>query len=215
MLELRQVALRLREGPVLIKSFSLAIAPGEVVALMGASGTGKSSLLSFIAGDLDDAFTAEGDVLLNGKSVLSLPPEKRGIGRLYQDDLLFPHMTVGENLLFAIPQLPKPERLAMMRTALARAELEDFENRPPHTLSGGQRARVALMRALLAKPSAILLDEPFSKLDQQLRMAVRDYTFAHIRARGIPALLVSHDLQDAPEGGKVLRIMADGEVQHV
>ena len=122
-------------------------------------------LLSYIGGDLDPAFTGAGDVLLNGSSLVTLPPEKRRIARLFQDDLLFPHMTVAENLLFAVPALPRAERLAMVETALQRADLAGFGDRPPHTLSGGQRQRVALMRALLAKPAAILLDEPFSKLD--------------------------------------------------
>lgn len=213
-LDLRDITLRLRDGVVLVKPFSLSVAPGEVVTLMGRSGSGKSSLLSHIGGDLPEAFAASGDIMLNGTRLNALPPEARGVARLFQDDLLFPHMTVGENLLFAIPRLPRPERLEMMRTALARAELDGFEDRPPHTLSGGQRSRAALMRALLAKPAAILLDEPFSKLDQDLRATVRDYTFSHIKARAIPALLVSHDLQDAPAGGRVLRISDDGEVRH-
>jgi putative thiamine transport system ATP-binding protein len=134
---------------------------------------------------------------------------------LFQDDLLFPHMTVGENLLFAIPRLPNAERMAMMRMALQRAELEGFEDRAPHTLSGGQRQRVALMRALLAKPKAVLLDEPFGKLDRALRQSMRDYVFGHIKARGIPALLVTHDREDAPPAGRVFEISDSGELRHV
>ena len=179
MLRLRDVSLTLGAKP-LIKPFSLDVAPGDVVTLMGPSGCGKSSLLSYIGGDLDPAFKGGGDVELNGTSLVTLPPEKRRIARLFQDDLLFPHMTVGENLLFAVPALPRAERLAMVETALQRADLAGFGDRPPHTLSGGQRQRVALMRALLAKPAAILLDEPFSKLDAALRAQMRDYVFAHI-----------------------------------
>ena len=200
---------------VLLKTFSLEIAAGEIVTLMGASGSGKSSLLSFIGGNLDPVFHATGDISLNGAALNDVPPNRRRMGRLFQDDLLFPHMTVGENLLFAVPRLPQPERLAMMRTALKRAELDSFENRPPHTLSGGQRARVALMRTLLAKPAAILLDEPFNKLDAKLRGSVRDYTFAHIAERRIPALMVTHDRADAPRAGRVLTISDDGEVGDV
>ena len=213
MMHLRAVSLTLGAKP-LIKPFSLEVAPGDVVTLMGPSGCGKSSLLSYIGGDLDPAFTGAGDVELNGTSLASLPPEKRRIARLFQDDLLFPHMTVAENLLFAVPALPRAERLAMVETALQRADLAGFGDRPPHTLSGGQRQRVALMRALLAKPAAILLDEPFSKLDAALRAQMRDYVFAHIRERGIPALLVTHDLGDAPSGGRVLTLI-DGEVHDV
>lgn len=214
MLQLLNISLSI-EGRSLIQPFSLAVKPGEVVTLMGASGSGKSSVLSFIGGDLDEAFKATGDIILNGKRLNDVPPERRGIARLFQDDLLFPHMTVGENLLFAVPNLPQEKRVAAMREALLRAGLDGFENRAPHTLSGGQRSRIALMRALLAKPAAILLDEPFSKLDEELRQTVRDYTFAHIAAQNIPALLVSHDRNDAAKGGRVMVISKSGEVRNV
>ncbi len=214
MLELRDFALSLK-GRVLLQAFTLTVEAGEVVTLMGHSGSGKTSLLSYIGGDLSTAFEASGHVMLNGVSVQNLAAEARGIARLFQDDLLFPHMTVGENLLFAVPRMPQTERLAMMRTALQRAELEGFENRAPHTLSGGQRQRVALMRALLAKPKAILLDEPFSKLDQSLRQQMRAYVYTHITARNIPALLVTHDRDDAPKGGRVFEISTVGELDRV
>ena len=211
MLSLRNVSLAL-QGKTLIKPFSLDVAPGEIVTLMGPSGSGKSSLLSFIGGDLDEAFAAQGDIVMNSERLNDLPPEKRGIARLFQDDLLFPHMTVGENLLFAVPRMTQAERIASMRQALEEAELRGFEDRPPHTLSGGQRSRVALMRALLSAPKAILLDEPFSKLDRELRVNVRAYTFSHIAERQIPALLVTHDPEDAPPGGQILKLPAMGEV---
>jgi putative thiamine transport system ATP-binding protein len=213
MLQLHDVSLSLGSTR-LIKPFALAVAPGEVVTLMGPSGCGKSSLLSLVGGDLDPAFTGAGAVVLNGIALTTLPPEKRRVARLFQDDLLFPHMTVAENLLFAVPALPPAERRAMVETALQRAELAGFGARPPHTLSGGQRQRVALMRALLAKPAAILLDEPFNKLDAALRDQTRRYVFDHIKARGIPALLVTHDRADAPDAGRVLTL-TDGEVRDV
>lgn len=214
MLELHDLGLSIA-GRILVQPFSLSVAAGDIVTLMGPSGSGKSSILSFIGGDLPDAFKATGDVLLNGQSLRLQPPETRHIGRLFQDDLLFPHMSVGENLLFAVPRLPKAERLAMVAMALERAELSGFGDRPPYTLSGGQRQRVALMRALLAKPSAILLDEPFSKLDKSLRGQMRDYVFSHIKARSIPALLVTHDREDAPFVGRVLEISDKGVVRDV
>jgi len=198
----------------LIRSLSLEVAPGETVTLMGPSGAGKSSLLSFIGGDLGSAFTTAGIATLNGTLLNGLAPERRQVARLFQDDLLFPHMTVAENLLFAIPKMPQPERLGRMRAALAAAGLDGFEERPPHTLSGGQRARVALMRALLSEPRAILLDEPFGRLDQELRQSIRDYTFGQIAERRIPALLVSHDRSDVPPGGRIFIISNDGNVSH-
>jgi putative thiamine transport system ATP-binding protein len=213
MLELRNISISIGSTS-LIRDLSVQIKPREIVTLMGASGSGKSSLLSYIGGDPMPAFQTSGDILLNGAVVNHVPPERRGIARLFQDDFLFPHMTVGENLLFAIPKMPQAERVAMMRSALERAELADFQNRAPHTLSGGQRARVALMRALLSKPSALLLDEPFSKLDEDLREAMRRYTFSQIEARGIPALLVTHDRADAPASGRVLKLV-HGEVRDV
>ena len=202
-LRLETVSVNL-EGRPLIAPFSLAVAPGEIVTLMGASGSGKSTLLSFIAGDLESPFTAMGSVRLDGVTLDGLPPEKRRIGRLFQDDLLFPHLTVAENLLFGMPRGPRRERLAKAEAALAEAELSGFGERPPNTLSGGQRARVALMRALVAEPHAMLLDEPFNKLDATLRQTMRSFVFEHIAARRIPCLMVTHDAGDVPANGRLL-----------
>jgi putative thiamine transport system ATP-binding protein len=208
---LEQVSISLG-AMTLIAPLSLEVAKGEIVTLMGASGSGKSTLLSFIAGDLEASFRMQGRVLLDGRDVSQLPPERRGIGRLFQDDLLFPHLTVGENILFGMPRGARGERLAKMRAALKDAQLDGFEERPPHTLSGGQRARVALMRALAAEPQGMLLDEPFNKLDEELRSSMREFVFSHLKARSIPCLMVTHDRADAPEGGRILRF-ADGEVR--
>ena len=212
-LHLKNISL-LINGKQLIAPFSIAIADGEVVTLMGKSGSGKSSLLSYIAGDLAAPFTGSGELVLNEKTLNEVRPRYRNIGRLFQDDLLFPHMTVGENLLFATPRVAKAEREAMMQTALKRAELEGFADRAPHTLSGGQRSRVSLMRSLLAEPKAMLLDEPFNKLDRDLRGSIRDYTFAHLESRKVPTLLVTHDIGDAPKGGRIFEIAPSGEIKH-
>jgi putative thiamine transport system ATP-binding protein len=200
-------------GWQLVAPFSLAIDAGETVTLMGASGSGKSTLLSMIAGDLEAPFTATGSVSLDGALLDGLPPERRRIGRLFQDDLLFPHLSVAENLLFGMPRGPRAARLAKVEAALAEAELSGFGDRPPHTLSGGQRARVALMRALVAEPKAMLLDEPFNKLDAELRQTLRSFVFEHIAARRIPCLMVTHDRADMPPGGRIL-LLNDGRVSH-
>ena len=199
-------------GKVLVGPFSLRITGGEIVTLMGPSGCGKSSLLAGIAGNLELPLKVKAHVALNGRMMETLRPEQRRIGRLFQDDYLFPHLTTGENLLFGMPRGAKHERTALMQSALRSIGLDGFENRAPHSLSGGQRSRVALMRALLAKPDAVLLDEPFNKLDQSLRADIRALTFAHIRERKIPALLVTHDRADAPLGSRIMVITPEGEV---
>ncbi len=210
-LSLRDIRISLPWAPLAALP-RLDIANGEVVTLMGASGSGKSTLLSFIGGDLEPPFIANGEVLLDGTDVSQWAPERRRIGRLFQDDLLFPHLTVAENLLFGCPRGDRDARRAAVKQALADAELEGFGDRAPHTLSGGQRARVALMRALLAAPRAMLLDEPFNRLDSELREQMRVFVFGHVRAKGIPCLLVTHDRADAPDGSRVLRLTG-GEVK--
>ena len=197
---------------LLVKSFTISIEAGEIVTLMGPSGCGKSSLLAYIAGDLSPPMYGNGHVTLDGVDLIYLPAEQRHVGRLFQDDLLFPHLTVGENLLFGVPRGSLSKRQHLVSEALASAQLEGFEDRDPGTLSSGQRARVALFRALMAKPKAMLLDEPFSKLDAELRHSVRNYVFAHLRERQIPTLLVTHDREDAPAGGRVFRISNKGDM---
>ncbi|MEJ5359120.1 MAG: ATP-binding cassette domain-containing protein [Desulfobacterales bacterium] len=207
-LELRGVTIALN-GTTLVRGLSLVVAPGEVATVMGPSGSGKSSLLAYVCGTLASAFEAAGEIRVDGVEVSRLPVERRRVGILFQDDLLFPHLTVGENLLFAIPRRAagRKARGELMRRALAEAGLSGMEDRDPATLSGGQRARVALMRTLLARPRAVLLDEPFSKLDRTLKSAIRRFVFDHVRAEGLPTLLVTHDPEDArAAGGPVLHL---------
>jgi putative thiamine transport system ATP-binding protein len=194
---------------------SLSVPPGEVVTVMGPSGCGKSSLLAMICGTLDPALGARGRVLLNGEDVSARPPEARHIGILFQDDLLFPHLSVAGNLAFGLPPAVRgrAERRRRIEAALAEADMPAFAERDPATLSGGQRARVALLRTLLSEPRALLLDEPFAKLDVALRARFRAFVFDHARAQGLPTLLVTHDPQDAADaGGPCLQIDADGHI---
>ena len=183
----------------LFKAVSFGVGQGEIVALLGPSGIGKSSLLDFISGHLSDQLVASGDVLLNEKSLVGLPAEKREIGLVFQDALLFPHLSVGENLAIALHRDHRGRALRRQKVdwALDQAGLPDFHDRDPGTLSGGQKARVALMRAILAEPKVLLLDEPFSKLDANLRAEMRSFTAEHIKISGIRAVLVTHDLDDA------------------
>ncbi len=177
----------------------LPVEAGEVVTVMGPSGSGKSTLLAWLSGALDPAFRAQGRVLLDGQDVTALPPARRRIGLLFQDDLLFPHLSVAENLAFGLSAhlRGRAARQARIAAALVEAELDGFGPRDPATLSGGQRARVALLRTMLAEPRAMLLDEPFGKLDVALRQRMRDFVFEQVRRLAIPVLLVTHDPQDA------------------
>jgi putative thiamine transport system ATP-binding protein len=205
-LSLRAVRLEVG-GRRLIDRLDLDIADGEIVTLMGPSGCGKSTLLAFIGGSIDGAVTASGEITLRGRRLDGLPPEARRIGILFQDDLLFPHLSVGQNLAFALPRRIRGRALRRERVeaALAEAELPGFAERDPATLSGGQRARVAMMRALLAAPEALLLDEAFAALDAELRRSFRAFVLDHARAAGLPVLMATHDAGDArAAGGRVL-----------
>jgi putative thiamine transport system ATP-binding protein len=187
-----------------LHSLQLDVPPGEILTLMGPSGCGKSSLLAAIAGTLGEGMRFDGTVRLNDEPIDQLPTHRRGVGLLFQDDLLFAHMSVAENLLFALPAGPRAPREAAVRDALEEAGLQGMGERDPATLSGGQRARVALMRALLARPRALMLDEPFSRLDAALRQQVRSFVFEHVRQRSIPVLLVTHDRDDIADPARVV-----------
>ncbi|MBU3914498.1 ATP-binding cassette domain-containing protein [bacterium] len=203
MLELKNIQIVLQDKD-LFPSLSLSIKPGEVATIMGPSGCGKSTLLAAICGNLPEVFTLKGDILLEQQSILETPMENRKIGLLFQDDLLFPHMDIAGNLGFAIPaEISKQERKRRISNALTQAGLTGLEKRDPSTLSGGQRARVSLLRALLAEPKALLLDEPFSKMDQQLKGIIREFVFEQIRTMKIPTLLVTHDPNDCPNGQRL------------
>ncbi len=198
----------------LVGELSLSVAPGQVVTIMGPSGSGKSTLLSYIAGFLDRrTFVAKGQILVGGERIEDRPAEERHMGILFQDPVLFPHLTVAGNLLFGLPRgkwRDRHKRRPIVSEALANAGLAGFEDRDPSTLSGGQKARVTLLRTLLSQPRALLLDEPFGKLDVALREDFRSFVFAHVRECQLPALLVTHDPADAEAaGGTVIRLDDD------
>lgn len=206
-LTLRSVSIRL--GARLLLDIDAHVAPGTVLTVMGPSGSGKSTLLAFIGGFLDPAFTAVGAVLIDAEDVSAKSPQERHAGILFQDPLLFPHMSVGENLLFAIPDTVKTAaaRKAIAMDMLSGMELDGCFDHDPARLSGGQKARVALARTLVSEPRALLLDEPFSKLDSGLRHQMRSLVFTRARERGLPVVLVTHDPADAEAaGGRLVRI---------
>ena len=197
-LQLEVTRLALRQHPLdtaLISDLQINVPPAIVHTVMGASGSGKSSLLAAVCGTLAPVFTFEGAVSLNGQRIDAMSTEQRRVGILFQDDLLF-----------AVSAGPKAQREAQVKQALDDLELPGFAHADPATLSGGQRARIALMRALLAQPHALLLDEPFSRLDAALRGRMREFVFATVRTRQIPVLLVTHDEADVADAGHLSRL---------
>jgi putative thiamine transport system ATP-binding protein len=188
-----------RAGTPLVR-LSAHVPPGQVLTVMGPSGSGKSTLLAALIGALPAAFSLSGRIVLNDKDITTLPTAQRRIGILFQDDVLSPHLSVAQNLGFGLrPGGSRVDRQARVEAALDRMGLSGFGPRDPASLSGGQRARVALARTLLAEPLALLLDEPFSKLDQTLRAQIRDLVFAE--TRNLPVILVTHDPEDARAAG--------------
>lgn len=206
-LRLEQVVITL--GGARLIALDCAIAPGEVLTVMGPSGVGKSTLLAAITGTLDPAFAMSGRIRLDGRDLTGLPTEARRVGILFQDEYLFPHLSVGANLAFGLKAEVKgrAERRARVLAALAEVGLEGFARRDPATLSGGQRARVALQRMLLSEPRALLLDEAFSRLDTGLRAQVRELVFATARRRALPVLQVTHDQSDAAAAGGAVVVL--------
>ncbi len=183
------------------------VAPGEVLTVMGPSGCGKSTLLACLVGALPPVFHATGKVCLDGRDITHLPTHARRLGILFQDDILFPHLSVAGNLGFGLARIVT-NRADAIDAALREAGLDGMGPRDPATLSGGQRARAALMRTLLSDPRGLLLDEPFSKLDAELRAQMRSFVFDRARARGLPVVMVTHDHEDArAAGGPVVDVM--------
>ena len=195
-LKIDRLSVTLPDGTPLCKALSFSIEPGGVLALMGPSGSGKSTILSWITGTLAPGIKASGEVWLGNNRLTDLPAEKRQLGLMLQQDYLFPHMSVGQNLKFGLRGSRKAERDQRVADSLREAGLAGMVDRDPITLSGGQRARVSLLRTLSSDPHALLLDEPFSRLDVTLREQIRNFTWNH--AKHLPTLLVTHDSADVP-----------------
>ncbi len=195
MLELRNIRQNYGDR-VLLQDINLQVAAGEIVALLGPSGSGKSTLLSIVAG-LQQPL--QGSVWFDGQEITRLAPEKRRFALMFQDFALFPHLNVLDNVAFGLVEQRMPKAHARARAAqmLERFALLDHARHQVWTLSGGEQQRVALARALITSPRALLLDEPFSALDAELRQALREEFGQHIAAAGMATLLVTHDEAEA------------------
>jgi putative thiamine transport system ATP-binding protein len=180
-----------------IKNLNLKINNGNILCVFGKSGVGKSSLINVIAGTTENNLLFDGEIILNGKILNNIAIEKRKIGLLLQDGALFPHLTVEQNIYFGMNRkLKSKEKLNIINENLKNANMEGFQNRYPHTLSGGQKARIACLRAILSEPKALLLDEPFSSLDPEHRNTFRKFVIDKVKESKIPCLLVTHNETD-------------------
>lgn len=203
-------------GKETIKGVSLTAEPGEVLCLLGPSGSGKTTLLRIAAGIESQT---RGRLLLNGQEIAGpstfLPPEKRGVGLMFQDFALFPHMTIVDNVRFGLTALPAREAAAEAMVALERVGLARYAESYPHVLSGGEQQRVALARALAPRPGVLLMDEPFSGLDSRLKDTIRADTLAILRETRATAIVVTHDAEEAMRMGDRIALLRDGSlVQH-
>ncbi|MCX8508077.1 MAG: ABC transporter ATP-binding protein [Rhodobacteraceae bacterium] len=199
-------------GRQVVDHVSFTIPAGQVTCLLGPSGCGKSTTLRMIAGvDMQDS----GRILVDGRlicdTVFRIPPERRAIGLMFQDFALFPHLSVAENVAFGLPR-QFPGRKERVDDLLARVKLSGFGGKYPHELSGGEQQRVALARALAPRPQILLMDEPFSGLDERLRDGIRDDTLALLKEEGTAVLLVTHEPHEAMRMADEILLMRAGKI---
>jgi len=211
-LSFRSVARRYA-GAEALRGISLEVAPGEIICLLGPSGCGKTTLLRIASGV---ERPTGGQVLINGEVVAGpdafLPPEQRGVGLMFQDFALFPHLSILDNVAFGLKALPRDEARQQARIALARVGLEHYASAYPHGLSGGEQQRVALARAIVPRPAIMLMDEPFSGLDVQLRESIQEQTLALLRETRATTLLVTHHPEEAMRLGDRIAVMRAGRL---
>lgn len=197
-----------------LKSIDLKIEDGELVCLLGPSGCGKTTILNLVAGLLDPT---DGDIQFDGNSIVNLHPKDRGIGLVFQNYALYPHMTVLENVMFPLTvgknKLPKDKAIEEARKYMKITNIEDLEDKKPGKMSGGQQQRVAITRALVQNPKVLLLDEPLSNLDARLRLKIREEIRMLVKEIGITTIFVTHDQEEALSISDKIVLMDKGVVQ--
>lgn len=211
----RCTGLTKRYGDVVaVDGIELAVQPGETLSIVGPSGSGKTTTLRLVAGfEAVDAgeISLRGTVVSGGKT--HVPPERRSVGLVFQEHALFPHKTVGENVEFGLHKLGSDEQSARLKEALELVRLTHLEQRYPHELSGGEQQRVALARALAPNPEVMLLDEPFSNLDPDLRARIRGEVKSILADAGVTVIFVTHDQEDALFMGNRIAIINEGRIE--
>lgn len=212
--EVRDLSRRYGNTVHALRGASLAVEPGEFVTLLGPSGSGKSTILKLLAG-FDQP--TEGDILIDGRSVLDLPPHRRDIGMVFQNYALFPHLSVAENVAFPlrVRRQPEPEIMRRVGIVLEMTRLEPFRDRLPHELSGGQQQRVALARAIVFDPKILLMDEPLAALDRHLREQMKGEIKRIQQKLGMTVLFVTHDQDEALALSDRIGVMRDGRLEQI
>lgn len=216
MIELRGVSKRFESHVAVVNHASFSVGQGQIMALLGASGCGKTTTLRLIAGlERPD----EGEIWLNGRCIANatqwMPPERRNIGMMFQDYALFPHMNVYANINFALKNWRRVERRARVAELLSLVDLTDYARRFPHQISGGQQQRAALARALAPRPDVVLLDEPFSNLDAALRKTTREEVRDILKNAGATTIFVTHDQEEAMSIADVVAVMKAGNILQI
>jgi putative spermidine/putrescine transport system ATP-binding protein len=212
-LVLDNVTFHYQKGEYVLKNLNLSVDKGEILALLGESGSGKTTLLKIIAGFLKPK---EGRVVIDGKDVTNLPPNKRNIGIVFQNYALFPHMSVLDNIIYGLKvrRTPREEAIRRAKELIDLLNLSGLENKRPSQLSGGQQQRVAIARALIIEPKILLMDEPMSNIDPKLRSKLRAEIKKILKKLNITTVYVTHDQEDAFEIGDRIAILHKGVIEN-
>lgn len=200
-LEMRDICFKYpNTGEYILKDFNLDVEKGEILSIIGLSGSGKSTVLRLIAGlEAPAAGTIRLNNTLVAGEVTFVPPERRNIGMVFQDYALFPHMTVGDNIAFGLSDMPKQARLERINALLRLTNMTEYKDRYPYQLSGGQQQRVAVARALAPKPHLLLMDEPFSNVDYELKARMRQEIRDILKQENATCIFVTHDKSDVED----------------